>query len=350
MSQATPLPFFVFNLGVEMIYILEQRLEAQSIPSDKSDRVLKDLVSALCNSRFVDDLFSQQALLTFPIVRQLFSRIAHSSIMKLNQDSMEKLIELMFMTFKFQLTRLSSPVEIFQLTFNHLAEIEAVAKRTNIVPLVESVIARFKKLEESYTAWNCLVIRRQILNYLVPHRARISLLLNAGLQLSDGSLSIPVHDCRHSSCTTPGLVKLILANKVSSFNSKLETQNPVVVFNTRYCSGSNLYKNRPVPPPADTVATGFSAQTQSLDKSVVSKHRAVELNTLARNLTGGDVNRSIPLSLPSNEDVCFDLEDEVHSSSSSHTTSCTNFFTDLLQSLDVETSNGDDLLDLMDKL
>ena len=34
------MPFLVYNLGVEMVYILCSRLKAQSIPDDKADKGL----------------------------------------------------------------------------------------------------------------------------------------------------------------------------------------------------------------------------------------------------------------------------------------------------------------------
>ncbi|KAL0245948.1 hypothetical protein GEMRC1_007164 [Eukaryota sp. GEM-RC1] len=89
------LPFIVVNLGAEMIYILEQRLEAQSVPQHKADRVLKDLLTALFNKSFIEDLLMPQPLLSLPCIRALFVRVAHSSIMKLNSDSMDRLLDLM---------------------------------------------------------------------------------------------------------------------------------------------------------------------------------------------------------------------------------------------------------------
>lgn len=39
-----PLPVIVTNLGVEMTYILKQRLEAQKIGDDKAARVINDVL------------------------------------------------------------------------------------------------------------------------------------------------------------------------------------------------------------------------------------------------------------------------------------------------------------------
>lgn len=53
-------------------------------------------------------------------VRQLFDKLAHSSIMRLNTTSMNKLFDLMLMSIKLQLCRIKFPEEILQITLNHL--------------------------------------------------------------------------------------------------------------------------------------------------------------------------------------------------------------------------------------
>jgi len=38
------MPFVILNLGSEMVFILDQRLRAQSIPKDKSSKVLIEIL------------------------------------------------------------------------------------------------------------------------------------------------------------------------------------------------------------------------------------------------------------------------------------------------------------------
>ena len=82
------MPLLVINLGGEMLYVLEQRLGAQQVKSDKSQRVLCDVVRTMFSRRFVDELFKPQVLYKDRNVRQIFDKLAHSSIMKLNETSM----------------------------------------------------------------------------------------------------------------------------------------------------------------------------------------------------------------------------------------------------------------------
>ena len=52
--------------------------------------------------------------------KDLFRKLAHSSIMKLDQASMEKLLYLILMTVKKELFLMSSPLELYSLTQGNL--------------------------------------------------------------------------------------------------------------------------------------------------------------------------------------------------------------------------------------
>ena len=55
-------------------------------------------------------------------VKQIFEKLAHSSIMRLNKNSMDKLYDLMTMGLKFQLLSCRAPSQFLQITLNHLGE------------------------------------------------------------------------------------------------------------------------------------------------------------------------------------------------------------------------------------
>ena len=94
------MPLLLINLGGEMLYILEQRLSAQNVQSEKSVRVLCDVVRTMFSRRFVNELFKPQWMYKDKSIRQIFDKLAHSSIMKLNETSMSKLYSLMVMGVK----------------------------------------------------------------------------------------------------------------------------------------------------------------------------------------------------------------------------------------------------------
>lgn len=55
--------------------------------------MLADVVQNLSSPPFVEELFKKQKMYTEEGVRKLFERLAHSSIMRLNESSMSKVID-----------------------------------------------------------------------------------------------------------------------------------------------------------------------------------------------------------------------------------------------------------------
>ncbi|XP_055258180.1 protein OSCP1 isoform X3 [Moschus berezovskii] len=90
MSMRT-LPLLFLNLGGEMLYILDQRLRAQNIPGDKARKVMNDIISTMFNQKFMEELFKPQELYSKKALRTVYDRLAHASIMRLNQASMDKI-------------------------------------------------------------------------------------------------------------------------------------------------------------------------------------------------------------------------------------------------------------------
>jgi hypothetical protein len=75
-------------MGAEMVYILNQRLIAQSVQTSKANKVLVDVVKAMFSEIFVEELFRPQEMYSVSSTRQIFEKLAHSSIMRLNKSSM----------------------------------------------------------------------------------------------------------------------------------------------------------------------------------------------------------------------------------------------------------------------
>lgn len=112
------MPMLVVNMGAEMVYVLDQRLKAQSIPREKSAKggvylslsdsiphsrlihslahthltvaVLEDIIRTMHNEKFMTELFKPHRMYSNVSTRQIFDRLAHSSIMRLNTNSMDK--------------------------------------------------------------------------------------------------------------------------------------------------------------------------------------------------------------------------------------------------------------------
>ena len=103
------LPLLYLNLGGEMMYVLDQRLVAQKIPGSKASKgslkiknllrteimfltsVLDDIASTMFNRKFIEEIFlKHQALQSRRVLRAMFDKLAHASIMRLNSSSMDK--------------------------------------------------------------------------------------------------------------------------------------------------------------------------------------------------------------------------------------------------------------------
>lgn len=114
--MALPNLFLLVNLGCEMLYIIDQRLVAQSVAKDKSAQgrtfstfktdgiyinilVLREVTSALLSQQFFQYMsanFSED-LISIAQVRLLLSDIACCSLMRLDSQSLDKLLDLMIM-------------------------------------------------------------------------------------------------------------------------------------------------------------------------------------------------------------------------------------------------------------
>lgn len=51
---------------------------------------MNDIVSTMFNKKFMEELFKPQELYSKKALRTVFDRLAHASIMRLNQASMDK--------------------------------------------------------------------------------------------------------------------------------------------------------------------------------------------------------------------------------------------------------------------
>ena len=120
------MPLIVINMGAEMLYILAHRLDAQKIGETKSVRVLEDVVRTMFDPAFVEELFRPHDTYSRSSTRGIFDKLAHSSIMRLNKNSMDKLYDLMTMGFKYQILQCVCADQLYAVTMRHLATVLAL--------------------------------------------------------------------------------------------------------------------------------------------------------------------------------------------------------------------------------
>lgn len=88
--------------------------------------VLNDIASIMLNQRFLEELFKPQQVYNKDALRSVFNDLAHSSIMRLNEESMGKLYDLMRMVFKYQVFAATEPKDLILITLNHLDQMRNI--------------------------------------------------------------------------------------------------------------------------------------------------------------------------------------------------------------------------------
>ncbi|GMH42918.1 hypothetical protein BSKO_10840 [Bryopsis sp. KO-2023] len=260
------MPLIVANLGCEMLYILQQRLVAQNIPSDKSVKVLHDVVRAMFEPSFVSQLFVPQTLFTVQSTRTIFDKLAHSSIMRLSEASMDKLFDLMMMGVKFQLLCCKEPSEFIKVTLNHLRQVWKIIQSEGD-QFASNLYSKMESTYGSLTDGQWELLRQNLCAFFQDKRVKVSLFLQEGIQNSLGCIILPSPVVNRSRST----------GEVTVFNSdgdhkkvhKLDAldTNPDEFFQHPLELGSDLYdKARPrVTPPKRHISTW--SRTQSRKKS-----------------------------------------------------------------------------------
>eukprot|EP00483_Globobulimina_turgida_P005312 UN05322 len=190
-------PLIVLNMGTEMIYILQERLRAQKIAADKASRVLLDTVSSLFGLTMIDTIFKQSRIYQSSVLRELFHQITHSSIMRLNGQSMDKLYDLMLMGLKVQLISSRDCYELIESTLNRIDHIYSIINKgdsansdqNNISNMICNVRERIiRTYLVSISSSKLLVIRKYLFQWLPDRRIKVSILLQKNLQSLDGHI------------------------------------------------------------------------------------------------------------------------------------------------------------------
>ncbi|KAL0821634.1 hypothetical protein ABMA28_005075 [Loxostege sticticalis] len=183
-------PFIVVNLGCEMVYVIDQRLRAQNITPDKSERVLTDVVTVLLHPKLLDELFIPQPVATHVVIKQLLQDISATSIMKLDDYSMSKLWDLMTMIFKWQLS-VATNQNIFDISRRHLRSVATLMPQYFPKCIIEQAMRRFESLAQKFSDDDYKSLSNTLILWFSEYHTKISVLLRLGLQKKDGTFSLP---------------------------------------------------------------------------------------------------------------------------------------------------------------
>ena len=196
--------------------------------------VLTDVIRSLLTPDFLRDIFRPQNPHTYKSLRQVFSRLAHSSIMRLNESSMGKLYDLMIMAFKYQVLVCGHPSRApLDVSFKHLgvlrgilsakgsagaaadkapsaaaaappgaapeglgaveAALAALASASasasgTVADLIDAVQRSLQAVYGDLPAGEQWALYSTLLNFFLERRVKVSALIGDGLQTADGAL------------------------------------------------------------------------------------------------------------------------------------------------------------------
>lgn len=257
------MPIILLNMGGEMTYILQQRLFAQSVEDEKARKVLQDVVKAMYSPQFLSELFKPQEMYTAASTKQIFEKLAHSSIMRLNKSSMDKLFDLMSMGFKKQLITCNSPQMLLHVTLTHLESIKAIVQDPVMVDSIQNCEDKCIALYGNLSSGQWLLLRQSLLRFVQGKKIKVSLFLQQGLQTVDGSLVVDLSGKLPYGTEVPGKIRIFEGNtmvKSISFDSPAALMGCVEndeIFDVNSSQGKNVYmKDKDGAPVAETKDAG----------------------------------------------------------------------------------------------
>uniref|UniRef100_A0A8C7H3Q2 Organic solute carrier partner 1a n=1 Tax=Oncorhynchus kisutch TaxID=8019 RepID=A0A8C7H3Q2_ONCKI len=290
MSMRT-LPLVFINLGGEMLYILDQRLQTQNTADDNTQKVMNDIIATMFSKAFMEELLKPQDLYSNRALRTVLTRLAHASIMRLNPASMDRLYELMVMAFKYQLLLCPRPRDLLIISYNHIDAIREFVRDTPSV--LNQVDETHRKIIEVYTPLSdgeFQLLRQTLLIFLQDMHVRVSLFLKDKVQNPNGRFALSTTGPVPHGTEVPGLIRMFSSNGKEwkrwefptggSYTSSIRVGS-FERFGDRVTRiGTNMYS---VTQPEETHTSKSYSQKANSEPNPLAKE---ELNLLARLLGG----------------------------------------------------------------
>uniref|UniRef100_A0A8R1DNC9 Uncharacterized protein n=1 Tax=Caenorhabditis japonica TaxID=281687 RepID=A0A8R1DNC9_CAEJA len=158
---------------------------------EKSDKVVKEIILGFLAKNTLSEVFKGFGIPTRSGLKIFFEKVAHCSIMRLNENSMDKLYDLMMMQYKYHLIKMTMPEQIMTVTVNHLRAL------LDLVPLDREIGAAVEHAYTmAYTYYRPLgpmgwyMLRNTLLVFFQDTRVKVSSLVRASMQQSNGKFVI----------------------------------------------------------------------------------------------------------------------------------------------------------------
>ncbi|KAL5233532.1 hypothetical protein ACI65C_000942 [Semiaphis heraclei] len=191
--------------------------------------VLNDIIAASLNCPF---LFVPTSIINKDILNKSICCAVHSSIMRLNDSSMEKLMGLIETSVKMQMFSSNGPRQVLLVTLNHLDSIRELACSNQLKQNIDVIQHNFYQTFEKMTNGELMRLRYAMLNYLQDIHVKVTIFIKEGLQRYNGSfVSVGKWVIPHG-CEAPGVIRVFNKNStlidISTFHPisfyKVETE------------------------------------------------------------------------------------------------------------------------------
>ena len=246
-----------------MVYILHQRLNAQKVAKDKENKVLREVIAAMHEKFFIVELFNEQEVYDIDSVKQIFNKLAHSSLMRLNASSMGKLFDLMIMGFKQQIMRCVSPWDLLHMTLIHIHCMRNLIMRSTepdhpqALITLESLSFVEEKLSENFrfdgpfgNLASMVSLKATIHNFVLAKKIKASLFLQLRQQTQTGDFVINNDGALPVGTDMPGSIKVYknkrpyrvyeTRTRMTSF-SRSKNATASSLWDADFTMGSNVY-------------------------------------------------------------------------------------------------------------
>ena len=232
--------------------------------------MLVDLISAMFGRPFFAQLMLPQPIGATHNIKAMFQKLAHSTIMRLSESSMDKLYDLMLLGFKRQVMCVSHDAELLDVILNHLNILKKMVSDTVAEDALGSAVISVLQLFGNMSASEYLLLRMSLLQFLQHRRVKVSIFLNEGLQLHDGTIVIDISGPLPPNVAHPGTFTHHTAgsSRQSSFSFGYPLYSSIVPYDSSYTTnlGINLYsesREAPSSKAATAAATAAAAQSRS---------------------------------------------------------------------------------------
>ena len=130
-------------------------------------------VDLMYNKKFITALFKPQPVYTNKSVRQVFDRLAHSSIMRLNENSMDKLFDLMSMGFKYQIIRCIGPEQFMDITMNHLDNLFGMVQEEGVIALLDNAKSLVLDTYSNMSQGNLYLLKQTLYGFFEDRKVKV---------------------------------------------------------------------------------------------------------------------------------------------------------------------------------